>query len=76
MKSNWYAPVYGGVAALIVAIIFAALRCGFATADGAEMRSYSLLKSRQNELKARLGIENLPGGSPTFISLRSLAQIS
>ncbi|HCF86988.1 MAG TPA: hypothetical protein DEV72_17530 [Ktedonobacter sp.] len=74
LKSNWYAPLYGGAVALIVTIILAFLRCSFATAEMANMRSYSLLKSRQNELKARLGIEDRPNGSPAFISLSKMKQ--
>lgn len=76
LKSNWYAPLYGSTVALIITTIFALLRSSSATAEVANMRSYSQLKSRQNQLKARLGIEDrLDGyGSPAFIPLSKMIQ--
>ena len=76
LQSNWYAPLYGSIVASIATALFALLRCGFATAEMANMRSYGQLKSRQNELKACLGIEDrLDGyGSPAFIPLSKMKQ--
>jgi len=68
--SNWYAPVYGFLATCIATLLFAIPRSHFATAEGANVRIYRLLKSGQSELKARLGIEDYPDRTPRPMSLK------
>lgn len=53
---NWYAPVFGIVIALIVWFFLGIVFYRFATPQGQNMRSYSLLEIRLRQLKARLGI--------------------
>lgn len=52
--SNWYAPVYGFVAAGIICLIFAAFRSRFSTVSGANMYIYQELMNRYHDLLARL----------------------
>jgi hypothetical protein len=73
-KSNWYAPVYGAIFALATVILIGLFRSSGATAAGANMRSYGQIKSRQNELKARLSIEDRSDGTPKFIPLSKMKQ--
>jgi hypothetical protein len=53
-NSNWYAPVYGFIAACIVCLIFAAIRIRFSTVSGANMYIYQELMNRYHDLSARL----------------------
>jgi len=55
VKSAWYAPVYGFLVTCVALLLFAAFRYRFATARGANMHVYGILKSRHSELTARLG---------------------
>lgn len=56
VNSSWYAPVYGFLTSCLALLLFAAFRLHFATARGANMSVYELLKNRHSALKARLGI--------------------
>jgi hypothetical protein len=53
-NSNWYAPVYGFIAACIICLIFAAFRSRFSTVSGANMYIYQELMNRYHDLSARL----------------------
>jgi virulence-associated protein VapD len=55
-SSRWYAPAGGLLATVILWLLFALLRSHFATAKGANMHVYELLRNRHAELKARLGM--------------------
>lgn len=55
----WYAPVGGFIVSLLLWIICAAVCSLFANAEGANPRSYGLLRMRLDQLNARLGIEQL-----------------
>ena len=60
LDQTWYAPIYGTVLSWIFCLLGVALSSYFATARGANMRSYGLLRARLAQLKARLGIYELP----------------
>lgn len=53
---SWYALVYGFLTSCLALLLFAAFRIHFATARGAKMDVYKLLKNCHSELKARLRI--------------------
>ena len=56
MSSRWYAPLNGLLITGILWLLFAIPRSRFATANGANMHVYELLRNRHSELKARLGM--------------------
>jgi hypothetical protein len=56
MGSRWYAPFYGFLVTIIAWLGFAAARWRFVTATRANLHVYELLRNRQSELKARLGL--------------------
>src|ERR1700676_5364297 len=55
----WYAPVFGFLVSLLLWFICAVGCAPFANAQGANARSYGLLKLRLQQLNGRLGIEQL-----------------
>lgn len=67
--SNWYALVTGATFSGCAWLIISGFLSYFATAEGANARSYSQIKSRLYELKARLGITNGPDGRAQITAL-------
>ncbi|HYU77130.1 MAG TPA: hypothetical protein VEL31_31050 [Ktedonobacteraceae bacterium] len=59
MSSRWYAPANGLLATVILWLLFAISRSRFATASGANMHVYELLRNRHSDLKARLGLPDM-----------------
>jgi hypothetical protein len=74
LSTSWNAPLSGIILTVVAAFIFALLRCYFATAEGANRYCYGQLKSRQSQLKARLGIRENKDGMPFFTPLRTMKQ--
>lgn len=58
--TSWYAPFNGSLITYALYLLLAVPFSFFSTAQGANMRSYGLLLTRLNQLKARLGLEELP----------------
>src|SRR6266699_3791106 len=74
LSKSWNAPLSGIILAVVATFLFALLRCYFATAEGANRYCYGQLKSRQSQLKARLGIRENKDGMPFFTPLCTMEQ--
>lgn len=64
VNSSWYAPIYGFLTSCLALLLFAAFRLRLATARGANMNVYELLKNSHSELKARLGLTDISDHVP------------
>ncbi|MBO0780186.1 MAG: hypothetical protein J2P37_15285 [Ktedonobacteraceae bacterium] len=72
--SNWSTLLFGAVFTYLGWLIVSAFFAYFASAEGANTRSYYMLRSRLYGLKARLGIIDGPDGRPQPMTLEEMQE--